>query len=318
MRRDNSKDPKLTDRGEATRQDPDLPVANGEIVPWEAGPPANRGENDPLLARGRDSADITLVQRPAAGGTGPKVVRVRRSIMFWLVCLLVVAALVIVGLVRYLPARTAKANSAATNSAQPSASATRPSPAASASGNGASPGATSGSSTGASASPGTGATAAATTSAVPADGGGPGAPIADLSALTPVSENYVSNQSTGPQQIGATTYQDSVRFTCNTYGGNSGNVVYDVAGYKFLTAVIGIPSNASNAAGNAMTITFYKDGSSTQLSTPVTVSLDHPQSVHLNLQNSSQLEVSCNAINTTSQSSEYMDVALGKATIGPS
>jgi hypothetical protein len=152
---------------------------------------------------------------------------------------------------------------------------------------------------------------------VVADGGGPGAPISDLSALTPLSQNYVSSPTTGPQQIGATTYQDSVRFTCETNSGNSGNVVYDVAGYKFLTAVIGIPSNASNAAGNAMTITFYKDGSSTQLSTPVTVSLDHPQSVHLNLQDSSQLEISCNAINTTSQSSEYMDVALGNATIGP-
>jgi hypothetical protein len=49
-----------------------------------------------------------------------------------------------------------------------------------------------------------------------------------------------------------------------------------------------------------------------------TVSLDHPQPVHLNLQGSSQLEVSCSAINTTTQATEYMDVALGNATIGPS
>ncbi len=71
--------------------------------------------------------------------------------------------------------------------------------------------------------------------------------------------------------------------------------------YKYLTTLIGIPSNASNAVGNAMTITFHKDGSATQLSSPVTVSLDHRQSVHLNLQGSSQLEISCSAIKTTSQ-----------------
>jgi hypothetical protein len=318
MRHDNSKDRKAAGVSDATHHDSDLPVAGGEIVPWEAGPPAYRDDDDPALAREHDAPEVTLVQQPTARDTGPKLVRVRRSVILWLVCLLVVAALVIVGLVRYLPARTAKASSVATNSAQPSVSATPSSPAASASGTGASPGATSGTSTGASASPGTSATAEATTSAVAADGGGPGAPIADLSALTPLSQNNVSTPTTGPEQIGATTYQDSVRFTCDTYSGNSGDVVYDVASYKFLTAMIGIPSNASNAAGNAMTITFYKDGSSTQLSTPVTVSLDHPQSVHLNLQDSSQLEISCNAINTTSQSSEYMDVALGNATIGPS
>jgi hypothetical protein len=66
-----------------------------------------------------------------------------------------------------------------------------------------------------------------------------------------------------------------------------------------------------------MTITFYKDGSATQLSSPVTVTLDHPQSIHLNLQGSSQLEVACSAINTSNQQTAYMDVALGNATIGP-
>ncbi len=36
-----------------------------------------------------------------------------------------------------------------------------------------------------------------------------------------------------------------------------------MAGYKYLTTLIGIPSNAANGAGNAMTITFYEDGSTT-------------------------------------------------------
>lgn len=90
-----------------------------------------------------------------------------------------------------------------------------------------------------------------------------------------------------------------------------------MAGYKYLTTLIGIPSNASNGSGNAMTITFYKDGSATQLSSAVTVTLDHPRSVRLDLQGSSQLEISCSAINTTSQQATAMDVAFGNATIGP-
>jgi hypothetical protein len=87
-------------------------------------------------------------------------------------------------------------------------------------------------------------------------------------------------------------------FTCDTYG-NQANFVYDVAGYKFLTTVLGIPSDATNAAGNAMTVTFFKDGA-TQFGQAITISLDHPQSVHLNLEGASQLEMACNATDVTS------------------
>jgi hypothetical protein len=125
----------------------------------------------------------------------------------------------------------------------------------------------------------------------------------------------ISSAESGPRADRPDHYQNSVGFTC--YGGG-GFFDYNVAGYKFLTAIIGIPSNASNAAGNAMTVTFFKDGSSTQLGSPVTVSLDHPQSVHLNLQGSSQLEIACSAISQTTHSQVDMDGALGNATIGPS
>jgi hypothetical protein len=153
-------------------------------------------------------------------------------------------------------------------------------------------------------------------STVGATGGGVGAQVADLSALTAVQSNNISGPNPGPEQIGATIYQNSVGFTC--YGSSPSYIDYNVAGYKFLNALIGIPSGASNAAGNSMTITFFKDGSSTQLGSPVTVSLDHPQSVHLNLDGSSQLEISCAAISQTTHSPVSMDGALGNATIGPS
>jgi hypothetical protein len=85
-----------------------------------------------------------------------------------------------------------------------------------------------------------------------------------------------------------------VRFTC---ANNNAYLDYDVAGYKYLTATISIPSDATNAAGNTMNITFFKDGSTTQLGAPFTVALDRPHRVHLNLEGSSQLEIACTASN---------------------
>jgi len=305
MKRSRSRETRPAESDDAPA--PHLSAAGGEILPWNSGI---------LVDRPGDDGQVPTDQLPTRA---PKVVRVRRAVLLWLVCLLVAAALVIAGLVHYLPARTAKASASsqaspttAASSGQPSPSSTQPSPANSASGGGTSPGATDSASPGGAASPG------ATANAVAAGGGGLGAPLADLSALSPVSQTNVYNQSTGPEQIGATTYEDSVRFTCDSSSGAaSGNLVYDVAGYKFLTALIGIPSNASNGAGNAMTITFYRDGSATQLAAPITVSLDHPQPVHLDLQGSSQLEISCSGTNTTGQQATQMDVALGNATIGP-
>jgi hypothetical protein len=233
--------------------------------------------------------------------------RVPRSLLILLVSLLVIALLAIVVLVALR--KPASTQSPATKqTTTPSASASSASASASVA---SSPAASSsGTSAGPSASPAT------TASSVTAGGGGPGSPIANLSALTVLNQSYVGNLSNGPEQIGAVTYQDSVGFTCDTYG-NLANFVYDVAGYKYLTALVGVPSDATNAAGNAMTITFFKDGS-TQLGQPITVSLDHPQSVHLPLQDASQLQISCNATNVTSHQPVDMDAALGNATIGPS
>ncbi len=298
----------------------DAPTAAGEVTPWQDGEldPAERGAdlNQPRHGGAdpaRQPASVTIrmpVQEPAHA---KKTVRMRRSVLTVLICLILLLALAVVALVKYLPAHqsTALATQDKTTGT-PSASATQPSPAASASSASASPSAAGSSPASSPAASASGAGSSA--SAIAAPGGAAGAPLADLSALNPVEQNGIGDLSTGPQQIGPTNYEDSVRFTCYA----SGDVVYDVAGYKYLTTLIGVPSDASNAAGNAMTITFYKDGSATQLMAPVTVSLDHPQSVHLNLQGSSQLEVACSAINTTNQDSEYMDVAFGNATIGSS
>lgn len=291
-----------------------VPRSDAEIEPWYRGEVSPGGEGNRPAENETRLAEIVVaapIGRPGGRNGGKRsVVRVPRALMIVLVCLLLCAALAVAALVVYRPARAARA--AATDT--PSAS--TPSP-------GASTVQPSDSSAQASSGPGSAASAAVsatgTANTVVAAGGGPGSPITNLSALTPVRNDGASSFSTGPEQIGATIYADSVRFTCD--GGPSGSgddVIYNVAGYNYLNGTLGVPSDATNAAGNTATITFFKDGSTDQLGRAITISLDHPQPVHLNLQGSSQLEIACLASDATSHSSVDMDIALGNATIGPS
>ena len=140
----------------------------------------------------------------------------------------------------------------------------------------------------------------------------------DLSALPPVSTSVDHYTANGAQQIDNSTYQDGIRFSCSansdSYGYNS--VTYNVAGYKTLTATIGVPPDATNAGGNSASIEFYKDGTSTQLHLPVTVALDSPQTVTVNLQGASQLQINCTAANAGGGGDD-IDVVLGNATLTP-
>jgi hypothetical protein len=163
------------------------------------------------------------------------------------------------------------------------------------------------------------ATPRPTWTTIAADGGGPGSPVANLSELTPVQEFNVSKVSSGPVRIGTTTYTDSVRFTCDSGGhDSSGDLDYVVTGYGSMSAILGVPSDDTNAAGDAMTVSFFNNGAGPQTSDPVVVSLGHPQQIHLRFSGSSQLEISCSAVHATTQSARYMELALGNATIGPS
>jgi hypothetical protein len=154
---------------------------------------------------------------------------------------------------------------------------------------------------------------------VAADGGGPGARVANLSELTPVQEFNVSKVSAGPVRFGTTTYTDSVRFTCDSGGHDSaGDLDYVVTGYGTMSAVLGVPSDDTSATGGAMTVSFFNNGTGAQTSDPVVVSPGHPQNVHLRFSGSSQLEISCSAVSAATKSARYMELALGNATIGPS
>lgn len=139
----------------------------------------------------------------------------------------------------------------------------------------------------------------------------------NLSAIKPVQiAGSIGNFTTGSVQIGTTTYPNSVRFTCGSVVSGPGNVVYNVAGFKFLNTTIGVPNDATNGIGDTMAITFFKDGS-TQLGSPLNIVLGQPQTVHLDLQGASQLELQCLPTNNVSNNQVSMDIALGDATISP-
>jgi hypothetical protein len=153
---------------------------------------------------------------------------------------------------------------------------------------------------------------------IAAPGGGPGARVEDLFALTPVQAFNVSDVRSGPVRIGAVTYADSVRFTCDSGGhDSSGDLDYVVTGYGSMSATAGVPSDDTHAVGDTMTVSFFNNGSGSQTSQPLTISPGHPQRVQLRFRGSSQLEISCSAVNAATQSPEYMELALANATIGP-
>jgi hypothetical protein len=154
--------------------------------------------------------------------------------------------------------------------------------------------------------------------AIPPPGGVPNpSGVTNLSDLKPVeTSGNVDGPTTGPQQIGTSTYQYSVRFECG-YG--SGNIVYNVAGFNFLNAIIGVPNDAKSPTGNAMNITFLKDSSTAQqLGSPINVAIGQPQFIHLDLQGATQLELHCMPTNNATHQGATMDFALANATIGPS
>ncbi|MBV9452239.1 MAG: hypothetical protein JO345_40760 [Streptosporangiaceae bacterium] len=139
-----------------------------------------------------------------------------------------------------------------------------------------------------------------------------------LRALTPVQEYNISGLHAGPVRISGVTYPDSVRFTCDSGDSDSsGDLDYAVSGFGSLTATVGIPDADTKAAGGTMTVTFLNNGSASQSTTPVTISPGHAQSVHVTFRHSSQLVISCSAMDADGRHAEYMELALGNATVGP-
>jgi hypothetical protein len=275
--------------GPGTQVEPAYP-ATSRMEPVTAGRPGGPGAGGP---------------GQPGGGPGPRPKKTVPRGLFWVVLTLLLAAcLAIAGLVVLKPFKAAPSGALATIPPTPASS----SPAASAS---PSPSPSGGGSAGsASGSPSAAPSVSSTATAAPATSG------TNLFNLTPVQNTGAYSLVNGSEEIGTITYPDSVRFTCET-GDDVAHtyLVYDVAGFSFLNATLGVPSDATNAAGNTMAITFFKDGTTQQLGKTISIALDQPAPIHLNLDGASQLEIGCAATSGASQQPVGMDVALGNAAL---
>lgn len=304
--------------------DNDYRVTRAEEVP--AGSQAPAGQAGPLAPAGGPGTQVepasTATYRmepvtagqpggPGAGGPGqpggpgPRRKKTVPRGLFWVVLtLLIVACVAIAGLVVLKPFKAAPSSAVATIPPTPASS----SPASSASSSPSPSGA--GSAGAASGSPSAGPSPSSTATAPPATSG------TNLFNLTAVQNIGAYNLVNGSEQIGTVTYPDSVRFSCSTGDSVAHTyLVYDVAGFSFLNATMGVPSDSTNAAGNTMAVTFFKDGTTQQLGKTISIALDQPAQVHLNLDGASQLEIGCAATSSASQQPVQMDVALGNAVL---
>ena len=130
-----------------------------------------------------------------------------------------------------------------------------------------------------------------------------------LTELTPLQNSLTAfSFKAGPVQMSGQTYRQSIYFTCQD---PITSVVYEVTGFKFLDATIGVPDDATNTSGISTTsVMFFKNGSTTQIGQPVFPLLGHPQKIQLNLQGAVQLEIGC-----ATNRNDLADVALGNATL---
>jgi hypothetical protein len=290
-----------------------------EQQPWPGGQPAGGGEVAEREGRPPEPGEPgrTMVMPPAqAGGParprgpqdrpggpgqpGPQPGKTVPRPLFWVVLsLFLVAVLAIAGLVVTRP----KAGSAVALRT-PAAGASSPAASSSSSPG---PGSSGGSAAAASTTPSAAASPASSVAPPPSSG-------TSLFTQQPV-QAADANVTNGAVQIGTTSYPNSIRYTCYTGVDAASTVVYDVAGFSFLNATLGVPSNATNAAGNTMSVTFFKDGSTDQLGKTLTISLDNPVALHLNLDGASQLAIDCAATQSSSDTPAAMDLALGNAVL---
>jgi hypothetical protein len=139
--------------------------------------------------------------------------------------------------------------------------------------------------------------------------------VVNLSDLNPVDKHFSLGPDIGTAGLGSANYPNSITLHCGSFGGDY--ITYDVAGYSTLDATVGVPNDFGGAIGRTGTVTFF-GGGARQLGQPLTVSLDHPQRVHIDLPGGSQLKITCAGYDTTAHASSFIDVVLGSATLSSS
>ncbi|HEV2634029.1 MAG TPA: hypothetical protein VGX23_02710 [Actinocrinis sp.] len=305
--------------GEYREPQPTQEYVAGEIVPAGYGPtqqiPTQNGPAQP----GHPGIDVPVSSAPfpvqlpppaPQNPDGPPPVLVKRRTLSVLLCLLLVLALAVVGLL-YTTLNKGTKTLVVAGATSPSASptdtaASDPSTPTAGPSSGGSPG---------TAPTNTAATADASPAATGTDGGalvvGPGG----SSFAPPFGTQYLGEPIDAAGGVDTKTdvtisnvdYPDSTEFYCPTTGLDDWNV----AGYSSFTATFGIPDDAQYATGITNTVTFSDQNGKT-LGT-ATTSIGQPAKVSFPLTGVVRLIVNC-ARQGSNASSDNM-VALGNASV---
>jgi hypothetical protein len=116
-----------------------------------------------------------------------------------------------------------------------------------------------------------------------------------------------------PVQMDGTKYQQSFVMMCwpTSLGGGSQHMIYEVTGYKTLSATIGIPDDASGASGLTANFTFTKNGPTDPLGPPYSVEIDASQKVTIPLDGATQLSINCTISGPPNAGAIYVAVGGG-------
>jgi hypothetical protein len=133
-----------------------------------------------------------------------------------------------------------------------------------------------------------------------------------LSEMTPLNTNAVDSPKA--VTIGTQIYPNSFTLACSTAGPS---VTYAVAGYKTLTARVGLDNNQSGAAAKAnyASIIRVTSDDGRQLGNELQFSLSKPADLSVPLDGAVQATIKCTLIDPRGGSSGYYQAAFGDATV---
>ncbi|MET8976706.1 hypothetical protein ABZX85_13920 [Streptomyces sp. NPDC004539] len=120
---------------------------------------------------------------------------------------------------------------------------------------------------------------------------------------------------TSPVTMLGTNYPKSLRIGCDTSG--SDEVVYNVSGYKHLTASAGMPADTDNSIGSVGSLKVY-DASGNQIGEPLTVRSSAVGRLAVDIAGQDQIKITCALVKSGDPGRTSAVSGLGDAMISMS
>ncbi|WP_156727564.1 hypothetical protein [Streptomyces apocyni] len=134
--------------------------------------------------------------------------------------------------------------------------------------------------------------------------------LADLDRVS--DRGYVN---TSPVTMRGTNYPKSIRIGCDT--SSSDEAVYNVSGYKRLTATVGLPADTGNSIASVGSIKVF-NASGNRMGEPVTVRSSAVGQLAVDITDQDQIKITCTLIRSGDPDRTSAVSGLGDATISMS